>query len=206
MPALIVILVRQRAKELVELLSDLDRVRAERRKAKVNRNKYIGTGNDAVSFDSGSSGRYGGFGSDSLGGAGTYGGGDDGKCSNRAKDKMTPYFGHISEYYGGSGGAGSSFRDETSRRGFEEYDAGDYEETTSRPTPSSSKPSASSVSRAIRPSTISKASPSTPAKTVMHPVPEVDLLGGLDDEASATATPVGKPLPTPGASVSLDGG
>ncbi len=63
--------VRQRAKEVTELLGDLDRLRSERRKAKANRSKYVGTGNDASnpSFYSGGS-RYGGFGSDSLGGGG----------------------------------------------------------------------------------------------------------------------------------------
>lgn len=70
------ILVRTRAKELIELLSDLDRVRSERRKAKTNRNKYTGTGNDGMSFTSGGS-RYGGFGSESVGGEGSYGGGHD---------------------------------------------------------------------------------------------------------------------------------
>ena len=67
-------LVRQRSKEIVELLSDLEKVRQERRKAKANRNKYIGTGNDSMNFSSG--GRYGGFGSDSLdyGGNSGYGG------------------------------------------------------------------------------------------------------------------------------------
>ncbi len=62
--------VRNRSKELVELLSDVEKIRGERRKAKVNKNKYTGTGNDALSFGSGG-GRYGGFGSDSSG----YGGG-----------------------------------------------------------------------------------------------------------------------------------
>lgn len=71
-------IVRTRAKELVDLLGDLDRVRTERRKAKTNRNKYTGVGNDALSFTAGGS-RYGGFGSDSLGGGDSYGGGDDSK-------------------------------------------------------------------------------------------------------------------------------
>lgn len=59
------------------MLSDLDRVRSERRKAKNNRNKYTGVGNDGgsgLSFTSGGS-RYGGFGSDSLGGGSGGGGG-----------------------------------------------------------------------------------------------------------------------------------
>jgi epsin len=72
------LLVRNRAKELVELLSDVDKIRTERRKAKANKHKYTGTGNDGgygggygggLSFSSGGS-RYGGFGSDSLGGSG----------------------------------------------------------------------------------------------------------------------------------------
>lgn len=48
-------IVRNRAKEIAELLSDLDRVRQERRKAKMNKNKYVGTGNDPMSFGSGGS-------------------------------------------------------------------------------------------------------------------------------------------------------
>ena len=48
----------------------MEKIRGERRKAKNNRNKYTGTGNDSMSFSSGGD-RYGGFGSDSLG----YGGG-----------------------------------------------------------------------------------------------------------------------------------
>lgn len=67
--------VRNRAKEIAELLADVDRIRQERRKAKANRNKYGGTGNDgaAMSFTSGGS-RYGGFGSETLGGASASGG------------------------------------------------------------------------------------------------------------------------------------
>lgn len=76
-------LVRNRAKELVELLSDVEKIRAERRKAKANRNKYVGVGNDGrfggMSFSSGGS-RYGGFGSDSLSGN-SYGNGKGGEMS-----------------------------------------------------------------------------------------------------------------------------
>lgn len=56
-------------------------MRQERRKAKANRSKYTGVGSDAMSsgmsFNAGGS-RYGGFGSESLGG----GGGDGGYDSN----------------------------------------------------------------------------------------------------------------------------
>jgi epsin len=60
--------VRNRSKELADLLSDLDKVRQERRKAKANRNKYKGVGNDSMSpsFTSSSGSRYGGFGSDAY--------------------------------------------------------------------------------------------------------------------------------------------
>lgn len=69
--------VRNRSKELADLLSDLDRVRQERKKAKTNKNKYGGVGNDGMafggggggmSFNSASGSRYGGFGSDSFNG------------------------------------------------------------------------------------------------------------------------------------------
>ncbi len=66
------IIVRNRSKEIVELLSDVERIRTERRKAKANKHKYTGTGNEGLSFSGGGS-RYGGFGSDSLGG-GSYSG------------------------------------------------------------------------------------------------------------------------------------
>lgn len=66
--------VRNRSKELAELLSDLDRVRQERRKARQNKTKYTGVGNDGFggsfgagpSFTSTSGSRYGGFSSDSY--------------------------------------------------------------------------------------------------------------------------------------------
>lgn len=71
------IVVRNRARELVELLSDVEKIRGERRKAKANRHKYTGTGNDGMSFSSG--GRYGGFGNESGFGGGSYSGGGAGE-------------------------------------------------------------------------------------------------------------------------------
>ncbi|KAF8194325.1 hypothetical protein K438DRAFT_816605 [Mycena galopus ATCC 62051] len=112
--------VRNRSRELVELLSDVDKIRGERRKAKANKHKYTGTGNDGgmggMSFASESGGRYGGFGSESL----SYGGGG----------------GSGSDYYnsgggsssgGGGGGSSGGFRDERRGGGFDEYNAGDDE-------------------------------------------------------------------------------
>lgn len=82
-----VLLVRNRSKELAELLGDLDRVRQERRKAKANRNKYVGTGNDGMSFSSGGS-RYGGFGSEDVGASSGYGGGYDRDRGGRYVSQM----------------------------------------------------------------------------------------------------------------------
>lgn len=103
--------VRNRAKELAEMLSDVDRIRQERRKARTNKAKYTGGGNTEFVPGSGA-GRYGGFGSDSYwaGGGAAPGAGS----------------------FSGGGGA-------PARESFEEYDAGDYEETPAdRPRPSSS--------------------------------------------------------------------
>ncbi|KAG2202491.1 hypothetical protein INT47_013107 [Mucor saturninus] len=68
--------VRNRAKEIVELLSSTDKIRTERKLAKKNRNKYIGVGSDSgpssrsLGFASTATGgsKYVGFGSASLGG------------------------------------------------------------------------------------------------------------------------------------------
>lgn len=108
--------VRNRSSELVKLLSDVDLIRAERKKARANRNKFggfeggIGSGGMGGMGGgfSGSSGRYGGFGSDSL----SFGG----------------YSGGVYGDGGGFGGASSEFQD-AGRRGnrFEEYD--EYDET-----------------------------------------------------------------------------
>ncbi|KAF9421785.1 Epsin-3, clathrin recruitment and traffic between the Golgi and endosome [Podila epigama] len=63
--------VRNRAKEFAEMLSSVDRIKEERRKAKANRNKFVGS--EGGGSSSGSSGgfagtgsKYGGFGSDSY--------------------------------------------------------------------------------------------------------------------------------------------
>ncbi|EDN07982.1 epsin N-terminal homology-containing protein [Histoplasma capsulatum] len=98
--------VRNRAQELAKLLSDVDAIRAERKKARANRNKFGGIegGMGLSSFGSGS--RYGGFGSDEA----SYGG----------------YSGGVYGDGGGFGGNTGGYED-TGRRSnrFEEYDEGD---------------------------------------------------------------------------------
>ncbi|PCH40406.1 ENTH-domain-containing protein [Wolfiporia cocos MD-104 SS10] len=163
--------VRNRSRELVDLLSDVEKIRTERRKAKANKNKYTGVGNDPMSFTSGGS-RYGGFGNDSLG----YGGGYSGSSSGGD---------YSSRDYGGSysGGGSSGFRDETPRRGYQEYDAGDDEELPRR---SNSINNGRSPAPAQR-STTSPA-PSTPTTAkAPEPAPVVDLLGMDDDDFGSTS-------------------
>ncbi|KAF8627461.1 hypothetical protein AX17_006274 [Amanita inopinata Kibby_2008] len=169
--------VRNRARELVELLSDVEKIRAERRKAKSNKHKYVGTGNDGFgpSFLSGGS-RYGGFGSDN------------------------------SDYHhsGVGSSSGGSFRDDTRRGGFEEYNAGD-DEVIPRSISGRSQGSA-------RASTSNKATPPVPT-SVPTPAPVVDLLGGFDDDNTfngnattdmAAISSTNKALPTVSAKQSLE--
>ena len=100
--------VRNRSKELAELLGDVDRIRAERKKARTNRNKFGGVEGGTMSGGLSGGSRYGGFGSEDAGGYGGYSGGVYGDG-------------------GGFGGNTSGFQDSGGRRDrFEEYD--EYDE------------------------------------------------------------------------------
>ncbi|EFW17066.1 Epsin-3, clathrin recruitment and traffic between the Golgi and endosome [Coccidioides posadasii str. Silveira] len=97
--------VRNRAQELAKLLGDVDAIRAERKKAKANRNKFGGIEGGMGGFSGGFSGnsRYGGFGSDDA----SFGG----------------YSGGVYGDGGGFGGNTSGFNDPGRRSNrFEEYD------------------------------------------------------------------------------------
>ncbi|KAK0391917.1 hypothetical protein NLU13_1415 [Sarocladium strictum] len=115
--------VRNRAKELAELLSDVDRIRSERKKARATKNKYTGV-EGGMSFGGGFSGsgsRYGGFGSESAGaGSANYGG----------------YSGGVYGDGGGFGGEPSNDFRETGSRSerFEEYDEFDEDDRPARQT------------------------------------------------------------------------
>ena len=99
--------VRNRSKELAELLSDVERIRSERKKARANRNKFGGVEGGAMSGGMSSGSQYGGFGSEESGGYGGYSGGVYGDG-------------------GGFGGNESGFQDTQKRSDrFEEYDEGD---------------------------------------------------------------------------------
>ncbi|KAM5472908.1 Epsin-3, clathrin recruitment and traffic between the Golgi and endosome [Microsporum audouinii] len=117
--------IRNRSQELAKLLSDVDMIRAERKKAKANRNKFGGFegGIGVGGFSGGAAGssRFGGFGSEdaNFGGfsGGVYGDG------------------------GGFNGNTSEFRDASRRSNrFEEYDEGD---TSGYSAPRRSEPASS---------------------------------------------------------------
>lgn len=164
--------VRNRAKELVELLSDVDRIRAERKKARATRNKYsgveggsgLGGGLGVVGTSSGS--RFGGFGSEDRSGYGGYSGGVFGDG-------------------GGFGGQSSDFQDSGNRGGgadrFEEYD--EYDEGAVAAPGHRQSDSTSSSSRS-KPTERAIKKPELPKKKE----PEVDLFS-FDD-----------PIPTVGPS------
>ncbi|KAK3725980.1 Epsin-3, clathrin recruitment and traffic between the Golgi and endosome [Vermiconidia calcicola] len=162
--------VRNRSKELTDLLSDVERIRSERKKARQTKNKYTGVEGGA-SFGlggSGSSARYGGFGSESAGAGGSYG------ASTRG-------------VYGDGGGFGGETHeeyDESGRRGgaerFEEYDEGD--DGGAQPPPARRKAEPARSSR----STAKKAEPAKPKE------PEVDLFE-FGDEPATTAPTISAP-------------
>lgn len=173
--------VRNRSKELVELLSDVDRIRTERKKARATRNKYggveggAGLGGSGMSTSSSSTARYGGFGSETAVGGG--------------------YGGYSGGVYGDGGGFGGAPDDQDNeygttqarREGFQEYD--EYDEsvdaapsrkttaTSSVPTSSKPKPAAS------KPAAAAAAAPPPKAKQ-----PEVDLFDFSADDIPISTT------------------
>ncbi|KAG8693706.1 Epsin-3, clathrin recruitment and traffic between the Golgi and endosome [Ceratobasidium sp. 395] len=186
--------VRNRAKEIAELLSDVDKIRQERRKAKTNRNKYTGTGNDGgLSFTTSSGGRYGGFGSDSGGyggGGGGYGGGYD-----QDRDYSSSAVGGSSSYSGGGGGSGSGGGGRRDReRQYDEYDAGDWEDAPRRSTTSTPSRSASMNTTTNRTTTATPTPAPPPPKA-----PAVNLLDFGDDEPAVAPAPAPVVRPAPAA-------
>ncbi|KAL2157970.1 hypothetical protein VTH06DRAFT_4779 [Thermothelomyces fergusii] len=122
--------IRHRANELAKLLSDVDLIRAERKKARANKGKFTSI-QGGSGF--GSSSRYGGFGSDSSyrgGSSSTYGG----------------YAGGVYGDGGGFGGQSDEYHTSQSRADkFEEYDEFDEAE---RPAASTSRVTRDTTERA----------------------------------------------------------
>jgi len=175
--------VRNRAKELAELLSDVERIRAERKKARATRNKYSGVEGGAGlggGLSSGSS-RYGGFGSEEggSGGQGGYGGysggvyGDGGGFGGQASDFQDSGSSRAEASFSGGGGGGGRDR-------FEEYD--EYDEGAVATPGRRQAESSSSSSRQKRAEKIMK-KPEAPKKKE----PEVDLFSFDDPVPTPTA-------------------
>ncbi|ROT39495.1 ENTH-domain-containing protein [Sodiomyces alkalinus F11] len=173
--------VRNRAKELTDLLSDVERIRAERKKARATKNKYTGveggrsfgsggfSGGSGGGGGGGGSGRYGGFGSET-----TFGG----------------YSGGVYGDGGGFGGQSDDWRGESSASGsrgggadrFEEYDEFDEGERPAVAASSSTSSAAAARSKRVERTT---AKPEPPKKKE----PEVDLFSFDEPASTSSAVP-----------------
>ncbi|KAI9287521.1 hypothetical protein BC943DRAFT_318275 [Umbelopsis sp. AD052] len=155
--------VRNRAKELAELLSDVEKIKAERKKAKHNRNKYTAVSSSSGgggSYSGGGSSRYGGFGSESA-----YTGGGSGNGGFSAGGG-----------YSGSGGFGGGYDDDFS----DSYDKGKYDDDGSFEDDESSDKSKTKTANSDTNSAVSP----KPAK---QPVKEVNLFDFDEPTTSHTS-------------------
>ncbi|KAG5952551.1 hypothetical protein E4U53_000561 [Claviceps sorghi] len=164
--------VRNRAKELADLLGDVERIRSERKKARATKNKYTGVEGGMTfggGFSGGSSGRYGGFGSESANYGGYSGGGVYGDGGG---------FGGETDGYRESGGGGGSRGRSDQFQEYDEFDEADR--------PSGSSRAARRTERAS-----SKKAVAAPPKK-KEKEPEVDLFS-FDEpiQTSGSAPPTG---------------
>lgn len=161
--------VRNRAKELTDLLSDVDRIRTERKKSRATRQKY--TGVEGGAGLGGSSSRFGGFGSEDHGDYGGYSGGVFGDGGG--------FGGQSGEFDSGRAGGGGSGADR-----FEEYD--EYDEAGATPSRRHTETSSSSRPRVGTERSTAKAKAPEPPKPK---APEVDLFSFDDPVPSTLAAP-----------------
>ncbi|KAJ1330852.1 epsin [Microdochium nivale] len=182
--------VRNRAKELSELLGDVEKIRTERKKARSNKAKYTGVEGGGGGFSSSSGGRYGGFGSESGG----YGAGGSG--SGGPNGGYGGYSGGVYGDGGGFGGQTDDWRDNGASSGgggrdrFEEYDEGDD-------TPSSSTAKSKRPERTERAGTKKTVGATEPSK---KKEPEVDLFSFDDPAPTTTSIPAAVPQASNGSS------
>lgn len=166
--------VRNRSKELTDLLSDVDKIRAERKKSRTTRNKYGGVEGGTGLGGSGSASRYGGF----------EGGSSSGNYGNT-------FGGQTRNVYGDGGGFGGEAHDEYDEGGrtggaerFEEYD--EFDDGGAQAAPGRRRADAAAPKRA----TPKKAEPPKPK------APEVDLFD-FGDEPTTTTAPVAPAFSAP---------
>ncbi|KFZ18564.1 hypothetical protein V502_04041, partial [Pseudogymnoascus sp. VKM F-4520 (FW-2644)] len=112
--------VRNRAKELTELLSDVERIRTERKKARATRQKYTGVegGAGLGGGGGGGSSRFGGFGSEERGDFGGYSGGVFGDGGGFGGQQSGGDYEPSRASGSGGGGGGDRFEE------YDEYDEG----------------------------------------------------------------------------------
>jgi len=163
--------VRNRSKELTDLLSDVDKIRSERKKARATRNKYQGVEGGAgagigLSGSTVTGGRSGGFGSESTG-AGY--GADYGGSTRTVYGDGGGFGGEEADYNEGGDGGGAER--------FEEYN--EYDDGGAQAAPARRKAASASTSRR----TPKKADAPKPKPKE----PEVDLFD-FGDEPSAPLT------------------
>jgi epsin len=174
--------VRNRAKELAELLSDVERIRSERKKARANRNKFGGVeGGAGMSggFSSGGGSGSGGF--SSGGGSGSGGGGRYGGFGSESAEYGAYNGGVYGDGGGFSGNTGPSFADTQPRRDrFDEYD--EYDEGDVSSPPARRKEAAPAPSRR---------EPKKEEPKPKAPEPVADLLA-WDDEPAPVSSSAGK--------------
>ncbi|OAF58233.1 epsin N-terminal y-containing protein [Pseudogymnoascus destructans] len=150
--------VRNRAKELTELLSDVERIRTERKKARATRQKYTGVEGGAGLGGGGGSSRFGGFGSEERGDYGGYSGGVFGDGGGFGGQQSGGDY-EPSRAGGSGGGGGDRFEE------YDEYDEDVASPSRRRPEPSRTTPRAGTERSTAKP----KAAPPAPK------APEVDL-------------------------------
>lgn len=161
--------VRNRAKELTDLLSDVDRIRQERKKARANKQKYTGVEGGASRMggfsggSAGSSSRYGGFGGETSGST-NFGG----------------YSGGVYGDGGGFGGATADYGDSSSSRRQDQFE--EYDEFDEGDKPAPSRPSKKTTER-----TGTKKTTPTPAAPPKKKEPEVDLFSFDEPIPSSSA-------------------
>ncbi|ETV81143.1 hypothetical protein H257_05734 [Aphanomyces astaci] len=114
--------VREKVKQILDMLNDNDRIRDERDKAKRLRDKYIGVGSTGNTGGFSSGGGYGGqsggggYGNSGSGGYGGSGGGYGNDSGGYGGQSAGGYGGQSAGGYGNDGGYGGSNSDRTNSR------------------------------------------------------------------------------------------
>ncbi len=161
--------VRNRAKELSDLLGDVERIRQERKKARASQGKYTGVSSDDRGGFGGTGNRYGGFGSETP----EYGGYSGG------------VYGDGGGFSGGNGGGRESYGD-----------ARGYTSDTSQPVSSFQKPydeyDEGDIQTNARATTSTTASHPPPKQ----PPAQVDLFS-FGDDATPAKQPAAPAVPVP---------